>query len=49
MASALRDKALWRLLHFHESAARATEVLSSNVEDVGVANKRARIRSEGGH
>jgi len=43
---ALRDKALWRLLH--ESAARATEVLSLNVEDVDVANKRARIRSKGG-
>lgn len=43
---ALRDKALWRLLY--ETAARATEVLSLNVEDVDVANKRARIRSKGG-
>jgi integrase len=43
---ALRDKALWRLLY--ESAGRATEVLSLNVEDVDVANKRARVRSKGG-
>lgn len=43
---ALRDKALWRLLY--ESAARATEVLSLNVEDVDIANKRARVRSKGG-
>jgi integrase/recombinase XerC/integrase/recombinase XerD len=43
---ALRDKAMWRLLY--ESAARATEVLSLNVEDIDVANKRARIRSRAG-
>jgi len=43
---ALRDKALWRLLY--ESAARATEALSLNVEDLDIANKRARIRSKGG-
>jgi integrase/recombinase XerC/integrase/recombinase XerD len=43
---ALRDKALWRMLY--ETAARATEVLSLNVEDVDVANKRARVRSKGG-
>lgn len=43
---ALRDKVLWRLLY--ESAARATEVLSLNLEDVDVANKRARVRSKGG-
>jgi integrase len=39
---ALRDKALWRLLY--ETAARASEVLSLNVEDLDVPNKRARIR-----
>jgi integrase len=43
---ALRDKALWRMLY--ETAARATEVLSLNVEDVDIANKRARVRSKGG-
>lgn len=43
---ALRDKTLWRLLY--ESAARATEVLSLDLQDVDVANKRARVRSKGG-
>lgn len=43
---ALRDKALWRLLY--ESAGRASEVLSINVEDIDVANKRVRVRSKGG-
>jgi integrase/recombinase XerC/integrase/recombinase XerD len=43
---AVRDKTLWRLLY--ESAARATEVLSLDIEDLDVANKRARIRAKGG-
>lgn len=43
---AVRTKTLWRLLY--ESAARATEVLSLDVEDLDVGNKRARVRSKGG-
>lgn len=43
---AVREKALWRLLY--ETAARASEVLSLNVEDVDLENKRARVRSKGG-
>ena len=42
----VRDKALWRFLY--ETAARATEALSVNVEDVDLDNKRVRIRSKGG-
>jgi integrase len=45
-AIAVREKALWRLLY--ETAARAQEVLSLNVEDVELENKRARVRSKGG-
>ena len=41
-----RAKALWRLLY--KTAARAQEVLSLNVEDVDLENKRARVRSKGG-
>jgi integrase len=40
---AVREKALWRLLY--ETAARAGEVLSVNVEDLELENKRARVRS----
>ncbi len=43
---AVREKALWRLLY--ETAARAGEVLSLNVEDVDVPNKRAVVVSKGG-
>jgi integrase len=43
---AVREKALWRLLY--ETAARAQEALSLNVEDVDLDNKRARVRSKGG-
>jgi len=39
-------RALWRLLY--ETAARAQEVLSLNVEDLDLENKRARARSKGG-
>jgi integrase len=42
---AVREKALWRLLY--ETAARAGEVLSLNVEDVELENRRARVRSKG--
>ena len=42
----LREKALWRLLY--ETAARAGEILALDVEDLDLANKRARIRSKGG-
>jgi integrase len=43
---AVREKALWRLLY--ETAARAGEVLSLNVEDLDLENKCARVRSKGG-
>jgi len=43
---AVREKALWRLLY--ETAARATEVLSINVENLDLDNKRVRVRSKGG-
>jgi integrase len=43
---AVREKALWRLLY--ETAARAQEVLSLNVEDLDLENRRARVRSKGG-
>jgi integrase len=42
----LRERCLWRLLY--ETAGRADEVLSLNVEDVDVANKRAVVVSKGG-
>ena len=43
---AVREKALWRLLY--ETAARAQEALSLNVEDIDLDHKRARVRSKGG-
>jgi integrase len=42
----VREKALWRLLY--ETAARASEALSINVEDLELDNKRVRVRSKGG-
>jgi integrase len=42
----LRERCLWRLLY--ETAARAGELLSLNVEDVDLANKRAVVISKGG-
>jgi integrase len=42
----LRDKTLWRLLY--ETAARANEALNLNLEDLDLANKRARVTSKGG-
>jgi integrase/recombinase XerC/integrase/recombinase XerD len=42
----LREKLLWRLLY--ETAARASEILALDVEDIDLANKRAKVRSKGG-
>ncbi len=42
----LREQAPWRLLY--ETAGRATEILSLNVEDVDLANRRAVVVSKGG-
>jgi len=42
----LRERALWRLLY--ETAARANEILSLDVDDLDLHNKRARVRSKGG-
>ena len=42
----MREKALWRFLY--ETAARATEALSINIEDLDLDNKRVRVRSKGG-
>jgi integrase len=42
----VREKALWRLLY--ETAARASEALAINVEDLDLENKRVRVRSKGG-
>ena len=43
---ALRDKTLWRLLY--ETAARASEALSLNVEDLDLPARRAVIRGKNG-
>jgi integrase/recombinase XerC/integrase/recombinase XerD len=43
---ALRERTLWRLLY--ETAARANELLGLDVEDLDLANRRARVRSKGG-
>ena len=43
---ALREKTLWRMLY--ETAARASEILALNVEDLDLDNRRASIRSKGG-
>jgi integrase len=42
----VRERAFWRLCY--ETAGRAAEVLGLNIEDVDLANKRARVRSKGG-
>jgi site-specific recombinase XerD len=42
----VREKVLWRLLY--ETAARASEALSINVEDLELDNKRVPVRSKGG-
>jgi integrase len=43
---AVREKTLWRFLY--ETAGRATEALSINVEDLDLDNKRVRVHSKGG-
>ena len=43
----LREKTLWRMLY--ETAARASEVLALDVEDLDRARRRTRIRSKGGN
>jgi integrase/recombinase XerD len=41
-----RERTLWRLLY--ETAARADELLALDVEDLDLANRRARVHSKGG-
>lgn len=43
---ALRDKTLWRTLY--ETAARAEEILTLDIADLELPNKRARVVSKGG-
>ena len=42
----LRERTLWRLLY--ETAARASELLALDVQDLDLVNRRARVRSKGG-
>ena len=42
----LRERTLWRLLY--ETAARANELLALDMEDLDLANRRARVHSKGG-
>ena len=42
----LREKTLWRMLY--ETAARANEMLSLDVDDLDLANNRAAVRGKGG-
>src|SRR5512135_69084 len=42
---ALRERTLWRMLY--ETAARASEVLALNVEDLDLRNRRAKVRRKG--
>jgi hypothetical protein len=42
----LRERTLWRLPY--ETAARANELLALDVEDLDLANRRARVHSKGG-
>jgi integrase len=42
----LRERVLWRMLY--ETAARSAEVLALDVEDLDLANRRARVRRKGG-
>jgi integrase len=42
----LREKTLWRMLY--EAAARASEVLALNIEDLDLDGRRAPVRSKGG-
>ena len=42
----MREKTLWHLRY--ETAARASEALAINVEDLDLDNKRVRVCSKGG-
>ena len=42
----LRERTLWRMLY--ETAARASEILALNVEQLDLSNRRAPVRSKGG-
>jgi integrase len=42
----LRERTLWRMLY--ETAARSAEVLALDVEDLDLANRRAKVRRKGG-
>ncbi len=42
----LRERTLWRLLY--ETAARSAEILSLDVEDLDLPNRRAKVRRKGG-
>jgi integrase len=42
----LREKTLWRMLY--ETAARTSEILALNVEDLDLEQRRAPVRSKGG-
>jgi integrase len=42
----LREKTLWRMLY--ETAARASEILALNIEDLDLDQRRAPVRSKGG-
>jgi integrase len=42
----LRESTLWRMLY--ETAARASEILSLNVEDLDLENRKASLKSKGG-
>jgi integrase/recombinase XerD len=42
----VRERTLWRLLY--ETAGRANELLALDVEDLNLANRRARVHSKGG-
>ncbi|MGJ6969692.1 tyrosine-type recombinase/integrase [Streptosporangium sp. G11] len=42
----LRERVFWRMLH--ETAARAEEILSLNIEDLDLEFRRGRVRSKGG-
>lgn len=45
--TALREKLLWRMLY--ETAARANELLSLDIEDLDIGRKRAAVVGKGGH
>jgi integrase len=42
----LREKTLWRMLY--QTAARASEILALNIEDLDLEQRRPAVRSKGG-